>query len=59
MEKIGVEKEIDKLGRILIPKQIRKSLGLNINSTVELIVTNEGLLIRTPQYKTVKIEADS
>ena len=58
MEQIGLEKEIDRLGRILIPKHIRTSLGFELKKPVEMIITNEGLLIRTPQYKIVK-KADS
>ena len=39
MEQIGIEKDIDKLGRILIPKHIRKSLGFEANKPVEMIIT--------------------
>ena len=49
---IGITKEIDHLGRILIPKEIRERLMLEKN--VELILTAEGLLIRNPQYKLIK-----
>lgn len=43
MEKIGITKEIDDLGRLQIPKDIRERLGLKKN--VQLIITKEGLLI--------------
>ena len=59
MEKIGIESKIDRLGRILVPKKIRKSLGFDPDTTIEMIATSEGLLIRSPQYKVVKKEADS
>ena len=52
MEQIGVKKVVDNLGRIGIPKEIRVLLGLD--GEVELITTNEGLLIRNPQYVLVK-----
>ena len=45
---IGINKEIDKLGRIVIPKEIRKLL--NLENKVELVMTEEGLLIRNPEY---------
>ena len=45
MEEIGITKEIDDLGRLQIPKEIRKRLGLEKNVT--LIVTSEGLLVKT------------
>ena len=53
MEYIGVVKEVDALGRICIPKDMRNAVGLT--KEVELLVTSDGLLIRNPQYKLVKI----
>ena len=47
-DKIGVQKEIDNMGRIVIPKEMRELLGLE--KKVELIVTKEGVLLRNPQY---------
>lgn len=52
---IGIIKEIDKLGRLQIPKEIRNRLGLG--AEVELIVTQEGLLIKSNEYKLVKINS--
>ena len=49
---IGIIKEIDNLGRIVIPKEIRERLKLG--KSVELIVTAKGVLIRNPQYEMVK-----
>ena len=53
MEKVGITKEVDNLGRLQIPKEIRKRLGLGKN--VELVVTQEGLLVRSDKYKLIKI----
>ena len=44
MQPIGLIKEIDKLGRLGIPKEVRERMGLNVR--VELIMTCEGLLVR-------------
>ena len=52
MEKIGIKKEFDKLGRIVIPKEMRNLY--NLEKEVELVVTKEGLLIRNPEYRLVK-----
>lgn len=54
MEEVGVKKEIDKLGRICIPKEMRKLFKLE--SEVEIIVTKEGLLIKNPEYVLVSRE---
>ena len=45
--KYGIIKKIDKLGRIVIPKSIRDRLSLD--ECAELILTEEGLLLRRPK----------
>ena len=54
MEKIGVKKEIDKLGRVCIPKDMRKLF--DIDGEVELQIIKEGILIKNPGYILVKLE---
>ena len=54
MKNIGIIKEIDGLGRLQIPKDIRDRLGLF--REVELLITEQGLLIKSREYKLVKIE---
>ena len=53
IERIGVNKEIDKLGRLVIPKEMRNLF--HIENEVEVIVTEEGVLLRNPKYKLVEI----
>ena len=53
MEKIGIIKEIDALGRLQIPMEIRKRLGLH--KDVALIITPEGILIKNNEYRLIKI----
>ena len=53
MKNVGIIKEIDELGRLQIPKEIRKRFGFD--KIVELVVTDEGLLIKTNEYKLVKL----
>lgn len=52
MENIGIIKEIDKLGRICIPKEMRKLFKME--NEVEIKVTNEGILITNPGYVLVR-----
>ena len=54
MERVGVKKEIDRLGRICIPKEMRKLF--NLNDVVELQITKEGILLKNPEYVLVKKE---
>ncbi len=52
MDKIGIKKEIDKLGRLSIPKDMRKLF--NLKDEVELQITKEGILLKNPEYILVK-----
>lgn len=54
MEKIGIIKEIDKLGRIVIPKELRERFGFG--ERVEVIATKSGIILKSPEYKLVKID---
>ena len=53
---VGIIKEIDKLGRIVIPKEFRERYG--VNDSVEIVPTESGIVIRNPEYKLVKINND-
>ena len=53
---VGIIKEIDKLGRIVIPKEFRDRFGLS--DSVEIIGTKSGILLRNPQYKLVKADEE-
>ena len=51
-KKVGIIKEIDKLGRIVIPKEFRDRF--NLVDEVEIVLTEEGILIRNKEYVLVK-----
>ena len=57
MNAVGIIKEIDKLGRIVIPKEYRERFGLS--GGVEILPTDSGILLRSPQYKLVKADLSS
>ena len=52
IESIGVIKEIDKLGRIVIPKDLRDRYG--INDKVEIIATKDGIILKSVEYVLAK-----
>ena len=56
MEKIGIIKEYDKLGRIVVPKELRERFALN--DEVEIVATEDGVLLRNPKYRLVRVEND-
>ena len=54
MNNIGLVRAVDKLGRLVIPKEMRELYKLN--DDVEILATDEGILVRNPKYKVVEIE---
>ena len=55
MDQIGVSKEIDRLGRIVITKDLRDRYLFE--NKVEVVATKEGILIKNPEYRLERIEA--
>ena len=51
-DKIGVIKEFDKLGRIVIPKELRERFFLD--DKVEIIATKDGIILKNPEYVLIK-----
>ena len=45
---VGIIKEFDKLGRIVIPKELRDRYGFW--DKVEIVATENGVLIQNPKY---------
>lgn len=54
MCKVGIKREIDKNGRLCVPKEMRDLL--NLEGEVELVMTKEGILLRNPKFILVSIE---
>ena len=48
MSEIGITKQFDRLGRIVIPKELRDRYGLD--KGVEIVATKEGVLLKSPKY---------
>ena len=46
MKTTGMTRRIDELGRVVIPKEIRRSLRLGVGEEVELFVENGALLLK-------------
>lgn len=54
MSKIGISKELDGLGRLVIPKELRERYGFT--REVEIVATESGLLLQSPKFRLVKTE---
>ena len=52
MNEVGIIKEFDKLGRIVIPKELRERYGLTV--TVEIVATKDGILLKNSEYVLVE-----
>lgn len=46
MKSTGIVRRIDDLGRIVIPKEIRKNLKIKENETLEIFVDNENIILK-------------
>ncbi len=46
MKSTGIVRDIDEMGRIVIPKELRKAFNLNIKDPVEIFTDDEGIIIR-------------
>lgn len=53
---VGIIKEVDKLGRIVIPKDIRARFGLT--DRVEILMTEVGIVLRNPEYKLIRVNQE-
>ena len=52
MDKIGIVKEFDKLGRIVVPKELRERYGLT--TSVEIVATKDGILLKSQDFVLVE-----
>lgn len=48
MEATGIVRRIDELGRVVIPKEIRRRMGIEENDPLEFYFSDEGLLTIIP-----------
>lgn len=53
----GIIKGFDKLGRIVIPKDMRSVFELD--DCVEIVMIKDGILLRNPKYILVEINKDT
>ncbi|MBE6903549.1 MAG: AbrB/MazE/SpoVT family DNA-binding domain-containing protein [Ruminococcaceae bacterium] len=56
---VGIFRRIDELGRITIPSEIRKTYQLEKNDEVEIIGTEEGILLRVPNIQITKLNKEN
>lgn len=56
MTNIGIIRKMDSLGRITLPKEMRRLFRLEKDDWVEILATDEGILLRVPNVKVERTE---
>lgn len=51
MKATGIVRRVDELGRVVIPKEIRKTLGIKEGDPLEMFLDNERGLIMKPYHE--------
>ncbi len=46
MKSTGIVRDIDKVGRIVIPKEVRDNLGINENDPLEIFIKGDMIILR-------------
>ena len=46
MKSTGVTRQIDELGRFVLPVEIRRALGINLKDYLEIHVENDAIVLR-------------
>ena len=48
MTNIGIVRKVDSLGRVTLPKELRRVFCLDKDSQIEILATDQGKLLRVP-----------
>lgn len=51
MTQIGIVRKVDSLGRVTLPKELRRVFKLDKNDEVEILATDQGILLRVPNIE--------
>jgi len=52
----GIVRKLDHLGRIVIPIEIRKTLGIDPGDALEILATDEGILLKIDTNRQKRLE---
>jgi len=53
MKSTGIVRKVDNLGRLVIPKEIRKTFGIDSQQGMEIFVEGQNIIIRQHLHKCV------
>ncbi len=46
MKSIGIVRKVDELGRIVLPRELRRTLNINDKDEIEIFVENQSIILR-------------
>lgn len=55
MTNIGIVRKIDSLGRVTLPKELRRVFKLDKNDEIEILATDDGILLRVTNIEVRRI----
>lgn len=58
MTQIGIVRKVDSLGRVTLPKELRRVFRINEDDKIEILATDEGILLRIPNIEVRRIGTD-
>lgn len=58
MSQIGIVRKVDSLGRITLPKELRRLFKLNKDDEIEILAIEDGILLRIPNIEVRRIDTD-
>ena len=56
MTNICIIRKVDSLGRVTLPKEMRRLFRLEKNDWVEMLATEDGILLRVPNVEVKRTE---
>ena len=51
MTQIGIVRKVDSLGRVTLPKELRRVFKLDKDDEIEILATDEWILLRIPNIE--------
>lgn len=51
MTQIGIVRKVDSLGRVTLQKELRRVFKLDKDDEIEILATDEGILLRIPNIE--------
>ena len=46
MKSTGITRQVDTLGRVVLPKELRRNMGLDVNDALEIYVDGDSIILK-------------